>query len=360
MKKLLLLLFIFLFGISNAYAYDVSSSFYYDDDKVVGMWITREKESIVMSGLPFFLKRKGDDKVVYCLEPFVMLKQEEGYEGYYQLNSYFNLDEEKLERIRLLSYFGYMYPGHEEDIWYGVTQYLIWKTVDEEANIYFVDVRYGDKIDAYIEEIKEIETLISDYKKLLEHNDQVYRFNNMDEYLKFKDSNLFLRDIEITNNFISIPFNNNVSNQEIFYYHKDGQNLYLPGVSFSNEINIEIIFTKNVMIKKWYGSGKYKEEEGAFFEICEVEGKCYNVETDEKGEANIELDYGEYTIKQLKGKKGYRFIEETYFEVNDNSSNILELYNEAIVIEVPDTYKGNFVTDIIMKIKWKIYDYKYR
>ena len=90
MKKIILLLIIFI-CISEVKAYDVTSEFYYDDEKVAGMWITREKDSVVMSGLPFFLKRKSDDAVVYCLEPFSMLKQEDGYKGYYENNSYFNL-----------------------------------------------------------------------------------------------------------------------------------------------------------------------------------------------------------------------------------------------------------------------------
>lgn len=359
MKRILLLLFIFLFGIHGVHAYDISSSFYYDDEKVVGMWVTREKDSVVMSGLPFFLKRRSDDAIVYCLEPFVMLKKGEGYEGYYQPNSYFNLSDEDIERIRLLSYFGYMYPGHEDDKWYGVTQYLIWKTVDKKANIYFVDVRYGNKIDAYSEEINEIELLISEYQELLTFENQTYRYNNLNDFLEFKQSNVFLKDIDI-NNTVVIPFNDNINNQEIFYYHEDSQDLYMPGFSFADNININIMFTKNIMIKKWYGSGKYKEEKGAVFEICDKEETCYKVETNENGEANIRLDYGIYIIKQLEGKRGYKFIEEQEFEVSDDSQQIIELYDEAIEVKVPDTYKGNFVTDFIMKIRWILRDYKYR
>lgn len=358
MRKVLLLLFLFVMGIYQVSAYDITSSFYYNDEKVSGMWITREKDSVLMSGLPFFLKRKGDDKIVYCLEPFVMLNQEEGYEGYYSANSYFNLSEEKLDRIRLLSFFGYMYPGHEEDKWYGITQYLIWQTVDEEANIYFVDNRYGDKIEAYVEEIEEIEFLISEYKKLIQLNGKNLKFDSMSLFSEFENSNYFLKNLNVENNMITIRFNREMSEQEIFYYHKGGQNLYLPGNLFDNEINIEINFIKNVMVKKWYGSGKYKEEAGAIFEICKINGDCQNIETDIKGEAKISLDYGIYKIKQLKGKKGYSFIEESIFEVNDNSSTVIELYNKAISIDVPDTYKGNFITDLIMKIRWYIYDFK--
>ena len=148
MRKIILLL-ILLFGILEVNAYDISSEFYYDEEKVTGMWITREKDSVIMSGLPFFLKRKGDDAIVYCLEPFSLIKQEEGYKGYYNKNSYFNITDEQLEKIRLIAYFGYMYPGHESDTWYGVTQYLIWKVAEPNADIYFTKERYGEKENLY-------------------------------------------------------------------------------------------------------------------------------------------------------------------------------------------------------------------
>ena len=69
-----------------------------------------------------------------------------------------------------------MYPGHEEDKWYGITQYLIWNTVDKDANIYFSDERYGVKVERYTEEINEIEKLIIDYKKLQTYDNKTYQF----------------------------------------------------------------------------------------------------------------------------------------------------------------------------------------
>ena len=358
MKKILLLLFVFLYGICNVYSYDIASSFYYDDEKVSGMWITREKNSIVMSGLPFVLKRKEDNAIVYCLEPFVMLKQEEGYQGYYENNSYFKLSDEELERIRLLAYFGYMYPSHEDIKWYGITQYLIWKTVDKEADIYFSDVRYGAKVTKYEEEISEIENLITNYKELSAYSGKTYKFYSLAEFDDFKNQNILFKYIE--NNKLVLPKNSSFNSEEVFFYHESGQDLYMPGGSIQGDFEFEFNFLRNITIRKWYGSGKYKVEEGAKFEICSIDGECFKITTDENGESFLELDYGIYTIKQLKGKKGYKFIEEQTFEVTDNSNNLIELYNEAIVVSVPDTYKGNFITDIIMRIRWMFYDYKYR
>ena len=358
MKKILLLLFVFIFGISNINAYDVISQFYYDEEKVAGMWVTREKGDVRMSGLPFLLKRKSDDAIVYCLEPFVMIKQETGYEGYYDNNSYFNLAEDDLERIRLLSYFGYMYPGHEQDKWYGITQYLIWKTVDKEANIYFSDVRYGEKVDKYQAEINEIENLIEQYQNVTKLN-STYIFLAEDEFKKFQQRNIFLSNIGQGHNVIKIPRNKLQNEKEILFYHEVGQDLYM----FSNKElpnkEIDIIFNRNLILKKWYGNGKYKEEEGAKFDIYKDNELYDTVITNENGEIQLNLEYGTYEFVQTKGKDGYSFVDNFTIEVNSTTAKVIDLYNEAIVVEVPDTYRGNFITDIFMQIRWWYHDLEY-
>lgn len=336
MRKVILLL-ILLFGILEVNAYDISSEFYYDEEKVTGMWITREKDSVVMSGLPFFLKRKGDDAIVYCLEPFSLIKQEEGYQGYYEKNSYFNITDEQLEKIRLISYFGYMYPGHESDIWYGVTQYLIWRVVEPNADIYFTKERYGTKENLYLEEIKEIETLIESYYELIELDGNTYKFYTVEEFNDFKSSNVFFNSLNINDKNIKIPFNSNMQEKEVLFFHKDGQNLYMPSTLVENEISINIEFAKNLLLKKYYGSGKYKPESGAVFELYKNGEFLKEVTTDDSGECLIDLSYGNYKLVQKIGKKGYSFVDDYEFTVDSDSINLIELYNEAIIVDVPDT-----------------------
>lgn len=336
MRKIILLL-ILLFGILEVNAYDISSEFYYDEEKVTGMWITREKDSVIMSGLPFFLKRKGDDAIVYCLEPFSLIKQEEGYKGYYNKNSYFNITDEQLEKIRLIAYFGYMYPGHESDTWYGVTQYLIWKVAEPNADIYFTKERYGAKENLYLNEINEIESLINSYYELLKFNGKTYKFYNIEEFNDFKALNIFFNKLNIENKNVTIPFNSNVQEKEVLFFHEDGQNLYMPSALVESEITIDIEFNKNVLLKKYYGSGKYKPEKGAVFELYKDGEFLKEVITNDDGEYWIDLAYGNYKLVQKVGKKGYSFINDYEFTVDSDSTNVIELYNEAIIVDVPDT-----------------------
>ena len=358
MKRILLLLLICLFCLNEVQAYDVESSFYYDDEKVVGMWITKEKGTVLMSGLPFFLKRQEDNHFVYCLEPFVMIKQEVGYEGYYELNSLFSVSPEALERIRLVSYFGFGYPGHEADKWYGITQFLIWKAIDPEANIYFSDERYGPEVNNYREEIEEIEFLITQYQALLKYNNQKYVFNDYESFEKFKEENIFLEDVKIGQNVIEIPLNGNSYKKEIFFYHESGQDLYMPSISLERKITFEVNLKRNITLKKWYGSGKYKVEVGAVFDIYKDDQFYQNVKTNNLGEIYLELEFGDYKLVQKQGKEGYSFIDDYLFTVDENTTNTINLYNEAEIIEVPDTMKNSFFIQIYINIVRYINDYR--
>ena len=63
----------------------------------------------------------------YCIE----LGKDISSYNYTYTNSFdgINIDEEKLNFIKLYSYYGYNYPGHDTDRYYMATQDLIWRTL---------------------------------------------------------------------------------------------------------------------------------------------------------------------------------------------------------------------------------------
>lgn len=339
MKRIILLL-LGLLLLENVKAYDLAESFYYDEEKVENVWITRVKDDNIMSGNPYLLKRKSDNAFVYCMQPFAVLKKEDNYKGYYSINELFDFNEEQVNKIRLLAHFGYKYPGHEDIKWYGITQYLIWKVIEPNADIYFADSRYGNRIIIYEEEINEIERLIDNYLEILKIKDTKIIFNSIDEFVKWKGTNIFFKDIEISSNqTVKIP-NSNSNNEEIFFYHEKGQNVYLYGNTLLPSISFEIEFIKELIIRKWYGSGKYHLEEGATFEIYQNNKLIDTITTDKYGIAHTKLSHGNYKIVQIKGIDGYNYIEPFEINIGTNKLNeLIELYDEAIVVEVPDTSK---------------------
>ncbi len=447
MKKLLLMLYLFLFLMESVFA-KADVRFYFDDEVVEEMWITRVTKERTISDHPYILKRKSDNTYVYCLEPVTYLNQTEDYTPYFENEKKLNLTEEQWERISLLAYFGYLYPGHEKEKWYGVTQYMIWKTVVPDMTIYFASAKNGKKITAYEKEMQEIENLILDYQKLKELDHQVLEFTTRKEWEEYREKNTFLKNVKETRAggfTYELPKNEAAFGADIVYYHKSGQNVYHPGeldpigVSFkvqfktgrislqkkkeegvftsslslegatygiyqedgtfveeivtdkegkatsspleygtyiikelkapygytlekeeytieldASEYPLEVVekqIQKEISIRKWYGSGTYRLEANATFEIYEGENLLFTVTTDSKGIAKFSLPYGEYRVHQVSGKKGYAFIEDTIFQVNEKTDSLWDLYNEEIIEKVPDTGRffffsiGRFVYD---------------
>lgn len=432
MKKLLFI-FLFLFLIENVYAND-AVQFYYTEEKIEGMWITRIDKNTTKSSNPYVLRRKNDNSYVYCLQPFILLNQKEDYTAYYNNHKLLNISDKDWERISNLAYFGYQYPGHEEKKWYGITQYLIWKTVAKDVTIYFADGKNGKKINAYQSEIKEIENLIEDYQNLKKINQEKLVFKTREDWNAWKNRSIILKNsiMPLGEDYsFQLPKNDGIFGVDVFYYHNNGQNVYHPGLlstmNMSFEVdflkgrimlqkkNVEDVFVssenslkgakygiyqdgllvetietdeegiassslleygiytikelsaspgylvdentytisvdkeeiplevyeeqqqKEITIEKWYGSGTYKLESDAIFEIYQDDRLVLEVSTDKNGLAKFSLPNGFYRLHQVKGREGYQNIEDTTFRVDDSFEGNLKLYNKEIIEEVPDT-----------------------
>ena len=433
MKKLLLLCYLFLFFVEPVLAND-SLQFYFTSESVSDMWITRIEGDTTMSDHPYILRRKSDKSYVYCLEPIVMLNQTEDYKAYFQNEKVLNLTDEQWQRISELAYFGYQYPGHEDKKWYGITQFMIWKTVAPNMNMYFSSKKNGKKVNRYDAEISEIESYLEDYHELKSLDKEKLVFKNQEAWENYFKENSFLKVLKKTrtNSYhYELPKNAIAFGADIVYYHKNGQNVYHPGelnpvgISFEveflkgrihlqkkvedssfisnqnslenaeygiyqNGVLIETLVTdsegkatsspleygsytikelkspkgflldseehtifldqedyplevtekqieKEIQIQKWYGSGTYRAEANATFEIYQGETLVLTVKTDDMGIANFKLPYGDYRIHQVTGKKGYEKIKDYFFTVDDSFEKTIELFNKEIIEEVPDT-----------------------
>ena len=338
MKKLVLLL-LMLILVVPVYAYDVTDGMYYDSEEVSGMFVTKERAGNITSITPSVLKRKSDNTYVYCIQSFMAINMNVSYEGYYELNDKFSISEYDAERIRLLAYFGYNYPGHEAIKWYGVTQYLIWKTADKDMDIYFTDAKFGKRIDAYQKEIEEIEKLILDYYALLKIDKIRFIFHSLEELEELRNSNIFLSDIVFADHqVIKIPKNTKVKEREIFFFHQASQDFYVAGPIDIDGISLEMEMRREIKIIKWYGDGKYEKEEGAEFEIYQEDKLVATIVTDANGEVTISLPYGSYRVVQIKGISGYRFVEPFELLIGTfRSSDTFELFDEPEKFKVPST-----------------------
>lgn len=306
------------------------------------------------------IRRKSDNQFAYCLEPFVKLKSNASYNEVsknYQNSFYASVKQ--WHRVNLLAYYGYMYEGHEDPKWYAITQVLIWKIFYPDYDIYFTDTLNGKKkVNAYQEEIAELERLIISHDKnisFLSNNINL----NINDKISLTDTNGLLKDFSLTNSTIPAHLNNNTLTVEgtiigeqtislvkkdnkytsvpLLYIDDNSQNILMSG-SFE-PINIDMKVQVNGYalkvqkvdmdtrqpIKKAGLQFKIKNlNTGEFIENPDNQKDKYIFETNNEGyfkTSNI-LTYGKYEITEESiSLDGYLWNKKPLvIELNENTS----------------------------------------
>lgn len=347
MKKILLLLFLFVFTEKINATY-----FYYDDEKVSEMFITRTDGETIMSGNPHVLKRVGDNKMVYCIEPLKLVNKEGEYLEYNYNDPVFGISNEKLKKINLISYYGYNYKNHTDLKWYGVTQYLIWKELYPNLDIYFTDSRFGNRITGYEEEIDELNYLVNkdivgfnvkdlyeitvskEYEvienELLDNYDIV---NNTSLDVKIIDNKLIIKSLE-AGEYEFILKRKKSNDSYYLYYNQTGQNLFSTG-GILDDIKIKVLSkTADLTIIK---KDILKDEnsnitlEGAEYGLYDMnDNLIISGKTNEEGIIKLSnLPLGNYKIKEISPSYGYKLDLKEYEIVLKEDMEYI-LYEERI------------------------------
>lgn len=397
MKKIILLLIVTLIimGLKiDVYAATYTDKFYISD-VIDGIYYAKEKNGKVEYRKAKFKRRRDDNKIVYCVEPFVEIAEDTNYKGYdYNYEKLLNLSEEDWETVRLLSYYGYGYPGHTDEKWYPITQLLIWETIDKDAKFYYTKTFKGTKITKFTNEIKEL-------KKLVENHDKLPSFSNsfikmsIDSSLILEDTNKVLNnyeisnyedlDIEVNDNQLVINTNNEEKEIEIKLTKKDNLYKSLPIVYASNSYQNVLLVggyeTINTSFKIDIGSGSLKiikkdadtnttipqgegELIGTTYELYDDTNNLINkIIIDENSEGYLSnLKYGDYKLIETISGKGYKLdYKEYYFNINQENKDIeLNLTNEVIKskIKITKYIKNNTNIELEKNIKFQVINNK--
>ena len=111
------------------------------------------------------------------------------------------------------------------------------------------------------------------------------------------------------------------------------------------------VITKKIKIIKMYGEeNNMNKEPNIEFEIVDKENNSIKtVSTNEEGEIEIELPYGEYKIIQKTTTPGYKEVEPFEIIVDNEEEEIIELKDYRII--VPNTYSHkNSILEYILLI----------
>ena len=393
MKKLFKIIILLLCFITQVKAKEYSESFLDKVEWISGDYVIKQKGSSKKYQQMYTIKRKSDNKFVYCIEPGVSIVEGKviiGYDDNYL--DVTNFSSEQWDRITKLAYYGYGYKDGKYDHtgihWYTITQYMIWQTVPNGYDIYFTDTLNGNRITKYQNEINEMENILSTYHQLPSFDNRHYEFD-INSRKQIVDSNGVLSGFvtdysnRYTINGNVVTFNiNEPGTYNLLFRRSHNQYGYLPIVyidsksqnlmSVGNIVDDISIVTVTINGGKVIGHkldsdtlGNTPQGEGslngAIYGIYDdSDSLVERVTTNDKGEfISNYLNYGEYYIKEITPSKGYLLDDKKYyFKIDDNETVTINLFEKIITgkLEIKKYSLSNGEKKQEPNAKFQVYD----
>ena len=395
MKKLIKIILFLLCLITQVEAEEYTESFIDKANWISGDYVNKQKGSSKKYQQMYTIKRKSDNKFVYCIEPGVSIKDGKLVKGYDE--EYLDVTkftQEQWDRITKLAYYGYGYKDNKYDHtgihWYTITQFMIWKTVPNGYDIYFTDKLNGKRITKYQNEMNEMENILSSYHKLPSFNDSTHIFNINSEKRLIDNNNVIssftsltkASNYSINNNEISFIINdpgiydyafskanNKYGYLPIVYIDNNSQNLMSVGdiVDDKAKVTIKVVGGKVIGHKLDYDTmGNIPQGEGTLYNAIygiydDSDNLVEEVTTNEKGEfISNYLNYGIYYLKEIKPSTGYLLDDKKYsFTIDDNNLKpVINLYEKVIMgkLEIIKYSLSNNVKELESSAKFAVFD----
>lgn len=351
MKKIL---FVFIVLFSIILRVNAGSKFYLGD-RIPNFYVETHKGNLSYSNYMHIMTNDSGN-ITYCINPYLYLNTKVNYNEFTENLPFFDIPDKVLENIKLISYFGYGYSGHTDLKWYGITQYLIWEALGQD-DIFFVDAPYGNRLNIYTDEIKEIKNLINNYYILPSFYNNHYEYTTNNTY-EIVDTNNVLNNFEILDSELDVSIENNklkiktdkTGNYEIKFIKKDinpnnyilydypgYQSVIYPGrlndITFS--IGIEVS-NGSITINKIDSENSLRREatlKGAVYGIYKNNNLVYTVETNEFGVGYIDsIPFGDYVVKEMIPSNGYNLDLTSYdISISKESKNIVINSYEQVI-----------------------------
>ncbi len=341
-----------------------------------------------------------DGRIAYCLEAGVHITSYT-YEEQAELDF---LSEEDRNYIKLVSYYGFGYPGHNDAKYYLATQELIWERASLGSESYWVTTQevHGERIDVEREK-NEILTLMDnpnmikpsfdegllvvkkgDNGELIDSNNVLSDFELVDDYggmVKIDGNKLVVStDSDIREVQVELKKKHHISDPVLWYYMGDSQKMVSVGIQ--NEVSSRVRIRVNggqVKVKKLgefidmrdgkyvyfqsvldnvlfgvYANGDIITEDGV--KHYSKGDRVLDLLTDDLGLVTSDYLYeGDYCLKEEKSSNGNMVDNENHcFTISsDNDAMVeLELVNylptgEFIFLKFDEDTKGGIADTVI-------------
>lgn len=312
----------------------------------------------------WMIKSSLDDRIYYCIDPAVALGSAPAgsfniITGDNNIIGKSNLTKAKYEKVRLLAYYGYGYKNgtiaHTSKKWYGITQVMIWRVMRPDLTWTFKASRNGTpNNNLFKEEVAEINKLVTNHGKTSSFKDKKVKLL-IGESITLTDTNNVLQNFSRVNNpknvtvkengnkltitankngteAINYNFRNGIANQVALLTSPTYQDVIIRGKPIDLPyfgIQVEVTGGTVNLQKIDATTNKNKAQgeatlKGAIYEIYDSDNNSVGqITTDENGQGKIILDYGKYSIKEIKAPKGYNLSDEVYeFEITKENTNV--------------------------------------
>ena len=281
MKKIILLLFLLCCFKEVKAIY-----FYYGDELVPNMYMVRNSGSAAESSAVYLVKRVDTKEFAYCIEPLTLLNRDSNYIEYNYNNPSFKLSDEVIHKINLIAYYGYKYPTHDDISWYGVTQYLIWKTIYPSYAFFFADGYFGNRVFNYDNMVNELEYLVhkdldgfkikdnyvfkTGIENIVLEDSLLLNYEVVDSDIARIDNNKLIVKSKLEGNYkITLRHKNWRLNHYFLYDSLDAQDLFISG-KIDEQVIINISFKDSLL-------RVYKKDYDNDYNHLTTSGAIYNL-----------------------------------------------------------------------------------
>lgn len=330
-----------------------------------------------------FIIRKSDGAVVFCVQPFVKIIDNNVYQVTTEdMHSIANISYDNWKRIEKIAYYGYGYTDathdHSAEKWAAATQMLIWRYADPTVDSYFTNTLHGTRNDNILSsEMNEIEDLVNKHTTLPKF-DNIPNEMIIGNSITLTDSNGVFSKYNVENvkggkvskngNTITITatevgqlsftlsnLGNRYGESVRLYYATDSQNVVRRGNIDPIRINLNI----NVL------GGKVKPHKtdedtftnvpqgeatlaGAVYGIYKEDGtKVGTVTTGDDGTAISDYlpSLGRFYLLEEKAPEGYQLDKNKYyFDLNENDLEVdVQVFDKVINLDfdITKVYASN-------------------
>ena len=356
-KKKLLILSLFMLTfigsipVLNVQALSLQDTLYQDDNYKYWVAIYTRDNTHMVKTQESMIRRISDNAAVYCIQAPIQFNSGSSVNGIVDSNtmvSMTNLSFEQMDRIKLISYYGYGYGSHTSPEWYYATQLLIW-SVTNPGYVYAIadndaSLTPSNRYDSYYNEInylvdhhttvpsfarQKVEVVAGETITLTDTNNvlsKYYEGVSNDNYTATVQGNKLViqakKGYEGTID-LSVKRNDNPP----MIYEGANQLCMNAGDPVATRVRLNLTITTHFEGNKFYGNktdGYYRPEKNAEFELYnnETNELITTLTSNENGKFEYNLKLGTYRLHQIKGKDGFQLVKDYIFTVD--GSNIKE------------------------------------